>query len=510
MKTVSDDLFRLIRSLTTSEKGYFKKFAAKNASGSRKNYIVLFDAIESMNSYDEDLLRKKLKNEPIARQLSVYKVYLFNLILKSLGQYGAFENSTSRIKELLENSRTLASKALHKESLKLLKKAKELAYKYEQFTTLLDILIAERNIITVLPDKNIREIRRQLYDEELAVTEKLRKTFEYSWLSDQMVIFVEQKGDFREESKLKEMEKIITSPLMRSFSGATEYSMKFYYLHTHLFYSLGKNNLVEVSRILKKEIELMETNSHFIEDNPKNYSASLINFLLFSQMTGSRKDVRESVIKLNALRKKLRNKVSLQLELHILFHAANTEMLIYRNSCDLTRGRIAAKKIETELPKYPNEVPQQLKAALLSNLCSFYVIDQKYDQALAAVNRLLRETSVNFKSDVNYFARIVQLMIHFELKNYDLLEYLAGSAKNFFKSQKGAFKIENILIDFFKNIVKQGPSEFGASFEELLFKLKKTLKEQESYALHSYFDFVSWAESRVSGKTLAEIMKSKK
>ena len=212
MKTVSDDLYRLIKSLTKPEKGYFKKFAAKNASGSKQNYIVLFDAIDSMNSYDEGLLKKKLKNDPVSRQLSVYKVYLFNLILKSLSQYGAFDNSTSRIKELLDYSKTLSSKALHKEALKQLKKAKELAYKFTNFTLLLDVLIAERNIITVLPDKNIREARKQLYEEELAVTEKLRKSFEYSWLSDQMVICVEQKGDFREEDKLREMEKIISSP----------------------------------------------------------------------------------------------------------------------------------------------------------------------------------------------------------------------------------------------------------------------------------------------------------
>ena len=37
MKTVSDDLFRLIKSLNKSEKGYFKKFAAKNEAGSKQN-----------------------------------------------------------------------------------------------------------------------------------------------------------------------------------------------------------------------------------------------------------------------------------------------------------------------------------------------------------------------------------------------------------------------------------------------------------------------------------------
>jgi hypothetical protein len=91
LKTVSDDLYRLIKSLNKSEKGYFKKFAAKNEVGSKQNYIVLFDAIDRMEEYDEERLRVSLKKESFIKQLPVYKVYLFNLILKSLSLYGAFE-----------------------------------------------------------------------------------------------------------------------------------------------------------------------------------------------------------------------------------------------------------------------------------------------------------------------------------------------------------------------------------------------------------------------------------
>ena len=110
MKTVSDDLFRLIKSLTKSEKGYFKKFAAKNTAGSKQNYLVLFDAIDDMETYDEDLLRKKLKNEQFLKQLAVYKVYLFNLILKALHLYGTVDNSTTRVKDLIDNAKMLESK----------------------------------------------------------------------------------------------------------------------------------------------------------------------------------------------------------------------------------------------------------------------------------------------------------------------------------------------------------------------------------------------------------------
>ena len=220
MKTVSDDLYRLIKSLNKSEKGYFKKFAAKNEAGSKQNYIVLFDAIDKLEAYDENKLKSMLKNASFTKQLPVYKVYLFNLILKSLGQYGAFENSGTKIRELIENSRILSSKALYKEALKLLKKAKELANKFSSYNFLLEILIAERNIVSVMPDSNITELRKKIYEEEILASDLQKKLFEYSWLSDQMVIYVEQKGDFSLSESNKKAEEIFNNPLISDVSNA--------------------------------------------------------------------------------------------------------------------------------------------------------------------------------------------------------------------------------------------------------------------------------------------------
>jgi hypothetical protein len=510
MKTVSDDLFRLIKALNKSEKGYFKKFAAKSSSGSKQNYIVLFDAIERMDSYDEDLLRKMLAGEPILKQLPVYKVYLFNLILKSLNQYGAFETSSDRIRDHLENSKTLSSKALFKEAMKQLKKAKEIAVKFGHLNLLLEILIAERNIITVSPDRFILENREKIYEEQRAAAKLLLKNFEYSWLSDQMVICVEQQGDFAKHERLEEMEKIISSPLISDSSLADDLNMKFYRLHTQLFYYLGKNSLKEVSSILREEIELLEGNRHYIEDNPKNYASVLINFLLFSHITGSRSSVLEAVVKLNRLRKKLKNKVPLSLELHILFHAANTELLIYRNTCDMKKGRVVMKRIETELPKYTSEIPPQLRASLLSNSACFSFLDEDFESALKMNNRLLEETGITFRSDVHFFAKLFDLLIHYELGNIDLLEYHLNSTYKFFKDKGALHKPESLVIESLKRAVKSSPDEAPEIFGELHHKLSRLNADTHMQNLFSIFDLVSWARSKAEGKKLVDVRRELK
>lgn len=508
MKTVSDDLFRLIKSLSKSEKGYFKKYAAKNETGSKQNYILLFDAIDSMTEYDEELLKKKLKNAAFARQIPVYKVYLFNLILRSLSQVSIVSDAGAKIKEYLENTRILSSKALYKESLKQLKKAKELAVRYNNYILLLDALVAERNIITVMPDKNISEIRKQLYSRQIETLNSFRKNLEYSWLSDQMVICVEQKGDFSVEERMLEMENIIKTPLISNEKNAEDLNMMFYLLHTRLLYYIGKNNLQEVRTILGREIELMEANRHFIDDNPRNYSNALINYLLFSQITGFRNEVLVTITKLNRLRKKLKNKVPLSLQIQIFFHAANSEILVYRNSADLRRGRNLIKKINEELPKYGSEIPPQLRIALLSNIASFLFMDGQYEDALIMNSRILEEAGLTFKSDVYLFSKILNLIIHYELKNFDLLEYQVENTYKFFRDKNVMKKMESLIFTFLKKLVKSGPDEHKELFDELHFTLKKLELDDNTYNLLTMFDFIIWAESHASGIPMPQLIKN--
>ncbi|MEO8513974.1 MAG: hypothetical protein ABI543_10470 [Ignavibacteria bacterium] len=509
MKTVSDDLFRLIKSLNKSEKGYFKKFAAKNEAGGKQNYIVLFEAIDRMEEYDEEHLKVLLKKESFIKQLPVYKVYLFNLILKSLGLYGAIDNSTAKIRELLEYSKTLSSKALYKEALKLLKKAKETAGKFSSHLLMLEILVAERNIFSVMPDKNISEIRKKIYEDEIKTTDILKKLYEYSWLSDQMVICVEQKGDFTTAQSRSEMEKIYNSELISDYSNAEDINMKFYFLHTKLFYHLGKNELTEVRELLKKEIILLEESRFFIDDNPTNYSSCLVNYLLFSQITGARKDVLETITKLNILRKKLKNKVPLSLQLKITFQAANSEILVYRNSCDMRRGRNVIKRVESELPKYEAEIPPQLKISLLCNIAAFLVLDDNYPAALKINNKVLDETGMNFKSDIHRFSKILNLVIHYALKHYDHLEYLIESTYKFFREKNLLFKAEKLLFSHFKMLVKEGEREHSELFRELHFNLKKLEADNHVQELFSLFDFISWAKSRADNISMVDEVKNK-
>lgn len=79
MKKPKDYLHRLISSMKPSEKRYFKLHFGQ----SEGVLTELFDIINSLPEYDEELVKKRLSNKA-GKNLKVYKIQLSDLLLKSL------------------------------------------------------------------------------------------------------------------------------------------------------------------------------------------------------------------------------------------------------------------------------------------------------------------------------------------------------------------------------------------------------------------------------------------
>src|SRR4051812_37900043 len=122
MKTPDDSLFRLIKSLSRNEKGYFKKYSSMHIIGGENNYIRLFDAIEKQKKFNEEAIKKHFSEGKIIKQFSSAKNYLFTLILESLESYNSGMEA-----ELIRQQNyigILIQKGLYKEAGKVIKKTK--------------------------------------------------------------------------------------------------------------------------------------------------------------------------------------------------------------------------------------------------------------------------------------------------------------------------------------------------------------------------------------------------
>ena len=134
-KTPSIKLFNLIKSLSGSEKRYFKLYATGNRADKNSKYLLLFDAIDLQETFDDEALKQEVyQGAPIrSRKYSELKAYLYDLILKALQGYDEKTSVDFKIKGMLQNVRVLYKRSFYDDCKDLLPKIKKLAYKHESF-----------------------------------------------------------------------------------------------------------------------------------------------------------------------------------------------------------------------------------------------------------------------------------------------------------------------------------------------------------------------------------------
>ena len=78
----SAELFDLVKSLSKSEKRFFK--LSSSLQTGEKNYLQIFDAIEKQSSYDEAALKKQFAKETFVKHFPSEKNHLLpRIILES-------------------------------------------------------------------------------------------------------------------------------------------------------------------------------------------------------------------------------------------------------------------------------------------------------------------------------------------------------------------------------------------------------------------------------------------
>ena len=102
-KASSEQLFRLIKSLSKSEKRQFRLISMRLSDDQDKKFLRLFDVIERQNKYDEQKILKKIPESP-RTQLPNQKAHLNHLLMKSL-RFHESKNDTAH--ELLQLNQRL-------------------------------------------------------------------------------------------------------------------------------------------------------------------------------------------------------------------------------------------------------------------------------------------------------------------------------------------------------------------------------------------------------------------
>lgn len=503
------ELFQLIKSLSKTEKTYFKKFASRHYK-ENNTLTKLFDELDKKKSngnYSEEDIKQKFKKEKFIKQLPVTKNYLYNNILKSLNLYYTEDNDDLKLNLIINNAAILYQKELFTHSLKEIKRAKLLAQKLDKLPKLLEAIHIERKALRVISSLN--ETERELmknYNEEREVLDKLKNICEYRNLYDKMVILATAKGTSAGSGNSTGFEVILNDPLLKNFNNAKYFQSKAVFLLMHCFI----NNLTgDINKAYKYGKQCLE----LVGESQENKYIAVYEYLLILQemMTISHYLGKYGESQLyfenlyeeeNKLLKYTPKKVRNFLVMRTLTCKINLNSSLGKFEDNLP-------VISSLLKYYDENIKDSYRDEIIVTdfiVAATYFSIGRYDDSIYYINRISNSKAFELREDIQVSYRIFNLILHYELGHMGSLEYYVRSTFRYLKKLNKLSRFENLLFSFLKQSQHaSNEKEMKQLFIETREKLN--LYSDEEPPMLKVINLDAWLESKIEKRKYSDVVK---
>lgn len=503
----SNNLFELIKSLNKSEKRYFKVFSSRHTIGEENGYIKLFDYIDKMEIYDEEILFRDFKGQPLLNKFSITKARLYNNILKSLDTFYSGTSIDAQIFRQIHSADILFNKGLYNQAEKILISAEKQAEKYERFFMLMEIKNRQKQLLenNLYTETDPLQLEKKYQDEKNLMSE-IQNCNALWHLKSLLFHEINQKGKIRDEQSILQV-KAIADRLDEIDLKNASVNSRFLFHHAKGAYYFAVNDLECSFHHLKENFQLAESNEIIKEDKPNLYFSLLTNLIYVSTKLGYFAEANKYLNLLKFLRDEEDASRTTDLEIKYFSSAYSLELFLLDEQKDYNKVIQLVPKIETGYQLYGSQINSLRKAYIDFKIAVAYLYTGNYSASLNWINKILNESRIDQKQDIFCFAQLISLILHFELKNMDYLPYALHAVKRYFKSRNQIYKFEAL---FLKLIGQLNKSENVFDLSDKLIPLEKELEKLKSdpreKIVFEYFDFQRWVKSKIERRELAEVV----
>ncbi len=508
---VNSALFDLIKSMSKSEKRYFKLMSSRHTIGGENNYVRLFDHLDKQTGYCEDEIFETFKNEAFINRFSITKKRLYDHILAALDSFHSANSIEAQLHKQLHAADILFEKSLYDQCRRILHSAEKVALKNDLPAILLIISYKRKRLSETMgylkvTDKEIDETLRRD-----SLFSKSIEDYNHLWaIKSHLFAQLSKKGVARsqeETDSYSDICKMILSPKYSANELTYEGKHLYHHVLSAYYYATGQ---------LKKSLEELELNLGTTDQSTlgkkmeaNKYISALTNVIYIADKVG---DHRKSTQYLNEL-KKFGATLSANEDLSIkLFSSVSSiELSLHLRKGDFQTATNSVEKIEAELEHYDEKIVPIRRAFLEFKIAVVNIGTGNYSEALKWINRILNDSNLDKTEDIIGFTQLLELLVHIELNHNNLLPYSLKNTQRFFKTRNRMYGFEKVLLQFISKLIKcEDHFDRQNLWEEMYKELTKITNDDvfESVAL-DYFDFESWAESKLKRKSFDAIVREK-
>ena len=506
-KDQKDNLFLLIKSLTKSEKRQFKLYVGRLDVNQDSKFFNLFTFLDKASTYDEVSILKT--NIVKKQQLANVKAHLYKQILISLKLNPSHQNIRSQIREQLDFASILYHKGLYKQSLKILDKSKEVAIQNEEKNLAYEIVELEKIIESQYITRSISTRADELAVQAKELSSLNVTASKLSNLSLQLYSFILKTGYVKNETESKLVTDYFNERLPKYHIQDLGFREKLWLYNANLWYAFLMQDFLNCFKYATKWVELFNQYPNMIQLNPvfflkghnyllealfyvqnkEKFQNALIRFQIITSEKGFPKD--ENVQALTFL--------------YLNLNSIN----LYFIDGSFDDGLKIIPKIEKELNTYKDRLDEHHLMIFYYKFASMHFGAGNNKDCIFYLNKIINNRSLLMREDLQCFARVLNLVAHYEAGLDYHIETLLRSTYKFLLKINDLYEVQKEMIKFIRGLQDIYPQDIKKAF----INLHKTLKAYEDHPYERraflYLDIISWLESKIEKKPVGQIIREK-
>lgn len=498
----SDAIFRLVKAMTRSEKRHLKALSeiyGKNG----KEYMRLFDVLDSMDIYEDEEVKAAAKELGI-ENLSFQKGYLMKNVLKTLRWSDKDEDSS--VWAEVRDIQSLFDKRVFKDVQKRINKATKNAEASEEFSAQLELIELQIRYWKEIQDfDNYNEYVQPKIDEKLVLIGKIQNQLQIQKVFELVFQRFIQQPRCRTDEERDTINEVIG--LLESSPELRPRSVRATILKNQALvkaYSMILEHDV-CYRCANEIIELYESNPAIKERLYETYLYSVVDYCAFAIESGNRSSIR---IDFDSLLKEMSAEET-------KYASARNRLLYFLLGDSIELGEIErARKVASAVVAELKQNARILRpeSVMIDNflLAYFHFVDGDFRRCRQFTEEVFEYAKAGVRKDLHAITRIFNLLVFLEIGENDLLHYELRNTRGFLSRRGIVFKFEKIVLKLI------GRSANSVSIQEITDRFVAAAAELEELwedpfeaRVNIYFDFRAWIQSKIEKRRMIEVIREK-
>lgn len=500
-----DSVLSLLYSLSKSEKKHISSQLIKG--NENKDYLIIYNLIIKDKCIDVPLIKSEFTKRRKSASFEITVHYLYEKILDTLLLLRRKKDIMYDFFQKISKVRMLYDKSLFFECFNLLSEVIEDAKKYENNEI---VLLASRIELEYLLRLNFPNLTEQeLYHKhyrQVDAIKNIRKITEQASLYDLLRYRIIYKGNVRTQKQKQDMNDLMVSELYlsASFQGENNFEITKNHQLFQASYLIAIGDYQSALHSFKELNRLFEDNPQFWANPPIYYLSVLEGVLHSLRFTGNYTEMEYFIKKLEDLS----DHSSLEFKINVTCLIFQYKIFPWLDQGDFSESKKIINQYHSTLFQKDTLLNSMRKCELTLYTALIYIGSKEYVKARKLINNTL--IGRNLESlPIMRTIRLVRLIIYYELRDMDMVEYGAQALKrNLSLKREQSFQTEHIMLWFLKK--KDIPS-LSKDREILWKRLKPTLDHLHNDRFEKQvlfiFDFTAWIEAKILKKDISEVIK---